>query len=179
MKNRSHFGHAFMAAIFTTLITLGATPATAGEAHGIQIHDPWARASAGMAAAAGAFMMIYNKGDADDRLIGASTPAAGMTQVHETAVTDSVMTMRHVEAIAIPAGGKVELAPGGLHVMLMKLAAPLKEGTHFPLTLTFEKAGTVQIDVPVMKPGAMHGHNMGTHKNDQDHNQMHMNQPAN
>ncbi len=65
------------------------------------------------------------------------------------------MRMRHVKALEVAPGAPIVLAPGGLHVMLMGLKAPLKEGKAFPLTLSFEKAGTLDIRVEVHEPGAM------------------------
>ena len=127
----------------------------------LEIEHPWARASAGMAGAAGAFMEIENEGKVADRLLSATSPVAGMVQIHETRMKNNIMTMNHVMGIDIPADGKVKLKPGGYHVMLMKLAAPLKVGETFPLTLTFEKAGSVEVTVQVMKPGASgHKHDM-------------------
>ena len=142
----------FAAALIATV----ATVAWADEykVGNIEIEHPWARASVGMAGSAGAFMKIENEGKTGDRLLSASSPIAGMVQIHQTRMENNVMTMNHVMGVDIPADGKAELKPGGYHVMLMKLAAPLKVGEHFALTLTFEKAGSVEIMVPVMKPGA-------------------------
>ena len=81
-----------------------------------------------------------------------------MIQIHMTEMTNGVMSMKEVEGgIEIPAGGTIQLEPGGNHVMLMGLKAPLVEGETLPLTLVFEKAGKVDVDVPVMAPGAMIG----------------------
>jgi len=121
----------------------------------IQIMAPWARATAASAANGTAYMTVVNKGTSDDRLVAVSTPIAEMAELHKTAELNGVMKMLPVEAIEVKAGSKVLLKPGGNHVMLMHLKAPLKDGQTFPLTLTFEKAGKVDITVKVGKAGAM------------------------
>jgi len=98
--------------------------------------------------AGGAFLKIQNQGGAD-RLLAASSSAAGMVQLHSMAMDGNVMKMREVEAIELPAGKTVELKPGGLHIMLMGLKAPLKAGSSVPLTLKFEKAGAVTVNLTV------------------------------
>lgn len=120
------------------------------------VESPWSRASAGGAGAGGAFMMIRNGGQQGDRLIGAESDVAARVQLHRTVMQDGVMRMRHAEdGVEVPAGGMAELKPGGFHVMLMGLKQPLEEGSSFPVTLIFERAGTVTVDVPVMAAGAM------------------------
>lgn len=146
-------------ALLCLLGLVGAAQAQSGvSADGsIQIVSPWARATAGSASAGGAFMTIVNKGTSPDRLIAAASPMANMAELHETKNENGVMTMSPVPVLEIPAGGKATLAPGGYHVMLMGLKAPLKEGQSFPLTLTFERAGTIEVEVKIGKPGAMNG----------------------
>ncbi len=124
----------------------------------IEIDHPWARASAGKTGAA--YLVIVNKGAADDRLVSATTPVAQKAEPHMTTDDNGVMKMRPVDGIDIKAGATAELKPGGLHLMLMGLKAPLKAGQSFPLTLTFEKAGAIDATVVVEKAGAMTGHAM-------------------
>ena len=140
---------------------------TLGE---MKIDHPWARASAGPARNSAAFMTIHNAGGAD-RLISASADVSDRVELHTHEMDGDVMKMRQVEAIDVPANGMAELKPGGFHVMLIGLKAPLKEGESFPLTLTFENAGTVTLEVAVeaitsmgggMKHGTMDHNNMGT-----------------
>lgn len=122
-------------------------PASAND--GISIEKPFARASVTAAAKAGAaYFTIVNHGPAD-RLIAASAAVAKKTMLHESKVVDGVTKMIHQEAIAVPMHGSVQLAPGGLHVMLMGLEQPLEEGGMFPLTLEFENAGTIEVMVHV------------------------------
>ena len=118
----------------------------------LTIGEPWARASAGTAA--GAFLNIRNDGEAD-RLIGVTSEIAGETALHESRMDGGVMQMRHVEGIAVPAHGEVALKPGGYHVMLMGLKAPLKAGDTVPLTLLFQNGGAVRVAVKVEALGAM------------------------
>ncbi len=119
------------------------------------IADPWARASASkMMKAGAAFMMLTNNAATADRVVEAQSTIARKTELHTHLMEGGVMKMRQVEAIDVPAGAAVALKPGGLHVMFMGLHAPLVEGARFSLTLVFEKAGKIEIDVPVMKPGA-------------------------
>ncbi len=148
---------------------LAALPAAAADimVGDIMIFEPFARASAGRAKNGAAFLTITNKGGAD-RLLAASTDVSTKTELHtHTMDAEGVARMRQVEHIDVPAGETVMLQPGGLHVMLMGLKAPLKQGDSFPLTLRFENAGDVSFDIPVMGPGAkgsgggmQHGHGM-------------------
>ena len=119
----------------------------------LTISDPFARATAGQATAGGGFFVVKNEGE-EDRLIAAHADVATSTELHTHIHEGDVMKMRQVDAIDVPANGSVELKPGGYHVMLMGLKAPLKEGETFPLHLTFEKAGEVIINVDVGGVGA-------------------------
>lgn len=127
----------------------------ATSAQALEIKDAWSRASAGMARAGAAFMTIDNTGGEADRVVAASAPVSDITELHTHTMDGDVMRMRQVPDITVPAGETVVLQPGGLHVMFMKLAQPLKEGDTFPVTLTFEKAGEKTVDVTVQAPGAM------------------------
>ena len=122
--------------------------AASGAFAQVKVEQPWARPTVEGQMAGGAFLKIQNVGGAD-RLLSASSSAAGMVQLHTMSMEGDVMKMREVEAIDLPAGKTVELRPGGLHLMLMGLKSPLKEGSKVPLTLKFEKAGEVKVEVPV------------------------------
>jgi periplasmic copper chaperone A len=121
----------------------GDAPAT------LLISDVWMRASLGQVPTTTAYLKIENRGSADDKLLSVSTPVAAMAHLHQSAETNGVMTMAAVAALPIKPGQTVELAPGGLHIMVMNLKAPLKAGETVPLTLKFERAGemTVQAEV--------------------------------
>ncbi|SEO03801.1 hypothetical protein SAMN04490248_101119 [Salinihabitans flavidus] len=144
---------------------LFAAPALAGSE--IAIHEPYARTSGMMAKTGAAFMKIENGGDEDDRLIEARADMSERVELH-THIDDGdgVMKMRHVpDGFAIPAGQSHMLMRGGDHVMFLGLTRRLKDGDVVPVTLIFEKAGEITVDVPVdldRKPreGAHGGHGM-------------------
>lgn len=139
------------------LATIFALTVHAGEvtrAGTLEIDTPWARASAGTSRPAAAYLTIRNAGDRSDRLLGVRTPVTGHTEVHAMVHEGGVMKMRPAGPLEIPAGGEVRLAPGGVHIMLMQLEAPLEEGGTLPLTLIFEAAGEVTVAAPIAAIGA-------------------------
>lgn len=117
------------------------------------VADAWARATPPHADSAAVYLTITDPGPAD-RLLAATTPVAADAHLHESRSVDGVMQMRSVDRLDIATGGSVTLAPGGLHLMLTGLRQPLHEGEHFPVTLRFEKAGAVTVQVNVAKIGA-------------------------
>ena len=121
----------------------------------MEISGAFTRATLPNAPVAGGFLTITNSGATDDRLVSASAYFAAEVQLHEMAMENDVMKMRQlVDGIAVPAGETVTLQPGGLHIMFMQLKAPLVEGTTVPVTLTFERVGTITVDVPVVGTAA-------------------------
>ena len=137
----------------------------------VKIDNAWARATVQGQKATGAFMKIT--APQATRLVGVSTPVAGVAEVHEMKMDGGVMKMRAMPALELPANQTVELKPGGYHLMLMDLKAPLAKDSSVALTLTFKDAkGTEtrqQVTVPVttgMPQGAMpgHAHGHGEHK---------------
>lgn len=125
------------------------------EVGSLELSDLWTRATPPAAPAAGGFLTITNKGSEPDRLIAVSSPEAAASELHEMSMDNGVMKMRPLaNGIEIPAGGKVTLAPGGLHLMFITLKDTLKEGRKFPVTLTFEKAGKVDTFLHIMAIGA-------------------------
>ncbi|WP_417428187.1 copper chaperone PCu(A)C [Kiloniella sp.] len=126
------------------------------KAGDIMVKQPWARATLGQMKNGASFLTLHNMGAEDDKLVAAAGSAAKRIELHSHTMVDGVMKMRQVEGgIPVTAGSMVELKPGSFHIMLMGLEAPLKEGKMFPLTLTFEKAGSVDIMVHIEKGGAM------------------------
>lgn len=122
----------------------------------LTITHPWSRATAASAANGVAYMAITNNGSSDDVLIAAEAPVSSRTELHTHEMTDGVMRMRPVEGgITIPAGETIYLEPSGLHVMLMGLDDRLVEGELFPLTLTFQNAGTIEVEAAIAGPGAV------------------------
>ncbi len=134
-----------------------AAPASAHDYQAGDLHiiHPWARATPPGAPAGGGFVTIVNNGGADDRLLGVASPIAGRAELHSMEVTDGIMKMRPVpDGISILAGQTVALEPGGYHIMFLDLTGPIEEGARVPLTLTFEKAGAVEVEMAVAPPGA-------------------------
>ena len=142
------------------------------RAYDIYVEHPWARATSPVAKAGGAFMVIHNNGQTADRLIAAKSKISTKTEVHRTKMENGIMLMQAIDGIDIPAGGKVTLKPGSYHVMFMGLKQPLTEGMTFPLTLTFQKGGDINLTVTVeaagagmnMKDGHNHGHAPEPHR---------------
>jgi len=133
-------------------LLLAAVPALA---HGfklgpLNIGHPWSRATPPGAKVGGGYLSIENTGAMADRLVSVSAPFAGRTEIHEMAVKDGIMTMRPLAAgIEIAPGAKLEFKPGGYHIMFMELKEPLKQGERRKGTLTFEKAGSVDVEFKV------------------------------
>lgn len=122
-------------------------PITIGD---IAITGPFTRATLPNAPVGGGFLTLTNNGASDDRLVSVSSPIARDAQIHEMAMEGDVMKMRQlVDGLVIPAGQSVVLEPGGYHIMFMGLTQALVEGETVPVTLTFEKAGTITIDLSV------------------------------
>ena len=150
--------------------TLTVTTAAAGEHdHGamsmaapaavtignLEISGGFSRATLPNAPVGGGYLTITNTGGEADRLVSAASPVAGVVQIHQMKMEGDLMKMNEVpEGVEIPAGETVTLAPGGLHIMFMQLTGPLVEGSRIPLTLSFEKAGSVEVELNVESPAA-------------------------
>jgi periplasmic copper chaperone A len=134
------------------LLTTSAT-AQQGDGAGLEVQHPWARASTGTTGAA--YFSVLNRGTARDRLVTVRTPVAEKAELHESKMENGIMTMRPVGPLTIEPGQSAVLKPGANHVMLMGLKHPLKEGDSFPITLSFEKGGDVEVTVAVARAGAM------------------------
>lgn len=135
----------------TLIAALLAALATAPALAQTTVTDAWVRGTVAQQKATGAFMQL--KSASGGRLVQASSPAAGMVEIHEMAMDGNVMRMRPVTGVDLPAGQAVALQPGGLHVMLMDLKAPLKAGQAVPITLVIEGRGgqreTVEVKATV------------------------------
>ena len=142
----------------TLLAAVAALPALPAAAHDyaagdLRIGHPWTRAAGANGNGAG-FMSLRNAGAQPDRLLSAASPIARVAELHTHIREGEVMRMRPVNDIPLPAGQTVELRPGGLHIMLIGLNAPLVQGARVPLTLRFERAGEVQVELAVESAGA-------------------------
>jgi copper(I)-binding protein len=145
-------------ALAALLVTLS-LPTLAHDAHvgDIAIGHPFATPTIpGMTTGAAYFTTLENAGAGADKLVRASTPAAARVEIHTMSVdAQGVMRMREVDGIALAPKAKLQMKPGtGLHLMLVGLKAPLKEGASFPMTLEFERGGKVEVNVVVQKPKA-------------------------
>ena len=141
-------------------LLLAASPALAHDYKlgALQIGHPWARATPSTAPSGGGFLSITNTGTTPDRLVSAKSAAAGMVQIHEMKMDGNVMRMREVEkGLEIAPGATVTLAPGGLHLMMMGLKVPFKQDEKVPVTLVFEKAGSIDVELAVLPIGASPG----------------------
>jgi copper(I)-binding protein len=126
---------------------------TITEAGALRIVNPWTRA-AGQGMQGGGFLIIRNTAATPDRLVSATSPAAGRLELHTHIRDGDVMRMRPVTDILVPANGEVTLQPGGLHLMLIGLTRPMSDGQSIPVTLRFEQAGEVTIQLAVQAAGA-------------------------
>jgi len=150
-------------------------PALAHEASvgALTIDHPWGRPNLPDRPAA-AYMDIGNAGEAADRLVAARSPEFGRVELHRSIMEDGMMKMLPVEGIDIPAGGSAALAPGGYHAMLFEASARFAEGDSYPLTLVFEAAGEVTVEVSVSRRGAA-ADDGGMDHGGMDHGGMEMN----
>lgn len=158
MSPRFHFFAAWIAIIYLAfggLLPTGALAAphseSAGVDHGyllgdLQIGHPWTRATVPGQSSGGVYLSIENKGQTSDRLVSASSPIARSTEIHTMAMEDNVMKMREIGSIEVTPAEKISMQPGkGYHIMLIGLDRSLKVGDRIPLTLTFEKAGRLEV----------------------------------
>ena len=138
-------------ALFAAVLAFGLLTGACGTSgsDGIVVDDPWGRSSP-MVANNGAFYMTIEGSDADDRLVSAYASVCGTTELHQTIVTDGVMSMQQAEGgIGIPAGGEAVLAPGGYHVMCIDKDIEFKVGDIIPLTLTFAVAEMQTVEAEI------------------------------
>ena len=154
----------FQALAAALALSLAAAPALAEgiKAGDLTIEKPWARATPKGAEVGAAYLEIRNGGGEADRLTGGTADFANV-EIHEMSMQGNVMQMREVKGgLAIPAHGDVKLTPGGYHLMLTGLKHPLVKGETAKVTLTFERAGAVTVEFPVVGIGASGGDKKGT-----------------
>ena len=149
MKKASSAGPHRLLALGTALLAGWLPPAIGGGA--LSLEDAWARASIGGSTVSAVYLVVANRGEAADRLLGAETGRAGHAAIHRSVVEEGVVKMRRVDAVEVLPGEAVRLEPGGLHLMLMGVASPLEAGESISLTLVFERAGKLTLSVPVRR----------------------------
>jgi copper(I)-binding protein len=133
-------------------LTIGAIIAsvTGASANELMVSGAFARASATpMAKSGAAYVTLMNHGSETDRLLSVSSPSAESAAVHSTTMDGDVMKMEETGPVELQPMGMIEMKPGGMHIMLIGLKAPLKKGDTLELTLTFERAGDIEVQVPV------------------------------
>lgn len=143
--------------VIAALMTLCATQvfAQSFKVGTIEVDRPWMRATPKGAESTVGYFRITNSGTTADRLTGGSTPAASQFQIHEMTMTGGVMKMRHLpNGLEIKAGETVELKPSSYHAMFVGMKQPVKQGDHVKGTLTFEKAGALEVEYSVESIGA-------------------------
>ena len=142
------------AALLASVLSISPAFATDPVSGAISVTHAWARATPGGVTNGAVYFEIETGPGVTDRLIGVETPAAARAEIHTHLMEDGVMKMRRVDEIALRPGSKAVLAPHGDHIMLMDLKAPLKEGDHLALKLTFQTADAIEIDAAVAAIGA-------------------------
>lgn len=141
------------AVITMSMLSLLVAACTADPDAGLQVRSAWARATPPGVQVGAVYLTIHNAGAAD-RLVKVTTEASEKAELHQTLMEDGQMQMRPIEILEVPQGGEAVFQPGGMHLMLIGLKQPLREGAAVPLTLTFERAGTIQIQARVAAIGA-------------------------
>lgn len=129
---------------------------TAVKAGQLSISDTFTRATVAGQKNAGGFLSIQNEGSAD-KLLSATSPVSSTVEIHEMKMDGNVMQMRQIKSLDIPSKGKVDLKPGGYHLMFIDLKSQLKAGENVDVQLTFEKAGKVNVKLPIQEMRPMHG----------------------
>lgn len=120
----------------------------------VSVENPWARPTPPNAKLAAGYLTVVNASGAPDRLVGASSPAAARVEMHVNIKDGNILRMREVKDLKLSAGGRLELKPAGAHLMFVDIKAPFRQGDTVPVTLRFEKAGDVQVELHVGQPSA-------------------------
>jgi periplasmic copper chaperone A len=163
-----------LAALVATLsfLTLGSSIAYGQETelkghNGLHVAHGWARASLGQNPNSSAYVTVHNLGDATDRLMSLSCAGAKRCSLHNHVTEDGIMKMRAVETLKVGAGKHIAFKPGGYHIMLFDVSAPLQAGTTTTIVFSFEKAGDISVDVDVLT--LRDSAKMGSHEEGDDH----------
>ncbi|WP_321393445.1 copper chaperone PCu(A)C [Emcibacter sp.] len=152
-----------IAAFFTLLSILPImSHAGAGEVS-IDVSEVWARPVFMTGRTGAAYFAIRNNGDADDRLLSVKTLLSARAELHEHIHDNGVMKMRQVDHVDVAAGETVMFRPGGYHVMIFDVQKKLSEGDSFPMTLTFEHGGDIEVTAHVMKQAPLAEHDHSAH----------------
>lgn len=160
---------------------LSSTIVFANQADNISVEAPYAREVPPGAPASASFMTLINHSSKDIKLVSGHSSASKLTELHSHTNDNGVMRMRQVDSITIPASGKVQLKPGGFHIMLINPYKPLKAGQKISLTLTFKDGSSKAINMPVKSTKGMSmnhkmsmPHSEHNHGHSMEHNHQHM-----
>ncbi|WP_430257250.1 copper chaperone PCu(A)C [Neorhizobium sp. IRS_2294] len=135
------------------------------RAGSLELKHPWSAKAPAVAPVLGGYVTIVNTGTQSDRLLGGTTTVAERLEIHESSIVDGIARMRPAkEGIEIPAGATLNLQPGGAHIMLVNPKQRPTEGEKFKATLSFEKAGSVEVEFVVQKPKPSSSENHSGHK---------------
>ena len=153
----------FFSLVVAALCSAFALSSQAHDYHAGSVHidHPWSREMPPVAPTAAVYFTLHNRGE-HDRLLGVSTPVASKAELHEHVHQDGVMKMQAASFVELAPGAEVIFAPMGYHVMLFGLKRQAREGERFPLTLVFEKAGEVTVEVAVQQALEAAGHSTHT-----------------
>ena len=154
---------AIFVTIFAVFMSLSFVSIASADETQIEVTNAWARPVFMAGRTGAAYFMLKNNGAEDDRLLAVKTTLSERAELHEHIHDQGVMKMRQVDHVDAPAGKMVMFAPGGYHVMIFDVKEKLSEGDSFPLILTFEKAGDVEVTAHVMKQAPMQGHDHSGH----------------
>jgi len=144
-----------IAVILAAIMAFVGSAPTLADPSDILVSQGWSRATPKGAKVAGGYLAIENRGTAPDSLLSASSPAAAKVEIHQMTMQDGIMTMRPLDqGLTIPPDGIVTLAPGGNHIMFIGLTAPFEEGQRIPVSLNFQRAGTIEATFDVGSVGA-------------------------
>jgi periplasmic copper chaperone A len=139
-----------------------AARAQTSVANTIVVEQPFARATPKGAMTGAAYMTLLNNGASADRLVGATTPVADKVQFHQASEENGVSRMRELHSVDLESGAKVSFKPGDMHMMIVGLKQPLVQGQTLSLALQFEKAGNIEVTVPIQGIGAMQHSNVNS-----------------
>ena len=149
--------------VIAACIVTGIFASSAAAEHGyrsgdLHVRHPWTRATPPGAKNAAGYLEIRNSGKVPDRLVGASTPYAERVELHMMVREGDVMKMREVQSFEVPAGQRLTLRPGGQHLMIVGLKRPLAMDERIPLTLRFERAGEIRVELGVQSADSTKPH---------------------
>ena len=142
--------------VFLLVLAPALLAGTEGQPLRVEVTNVWSRPTGGRTMSGVIYMTLINRQQVADKLLSVMTPAADISEIHTSITKDSATSMQQLDSLSLPAGATVKLGSGGHHIMMMRLSVPLSEGYIFPVTLTFQHAGSVTVLSRVQKRAARH-----------------------